>query len=101
MQRTPNVPSRPPAGTSLDASPSKSAVPPRTSHDQVGSFWDMLAIRLIFVAVCVAAGFHFKPFGMTREYASLTGLLFALAVIMFEIRLGRGGFGGVGGASGR
>ena len=89
MQRTPNVPSRPPAGTSLDASPSKSAVPPRTSHDQVGSFWDMLAIRLIFVAVCVAAGFHFKPFGMTREYASLTGLLFALAVIMFEIRLRR------------
>src|SRR5713226_5093885 len=89
MQRTPNVPSRPPAGTTLDTSLSKAAVQPRTSHGQVGSFWDMLAIRLIFVAVCVAAGFHFRPFSMTREYASLTGLLFALAVIMFEIRLRR------------
>jgi len=49
----------------------------------------MLAIRLIFVAVCVGAGFHFRPFSLTREYASLAGLLFALAVIMFELRLRR------------
>jgi uncharacterized protein YacL len=89
MQRTSNIPSRPSAGTTSENIPSKPSVPPRTGQDQVGSFWDMLAIRLIFVAVCVAAGFHFKPFGMTREYASLIGLLFALAVIMFEVRLRR------------
>ena len=89
MQRTSNVPNRPPAGTTLETSPSKATVPPRGTHDQVGSFWDMLAIRLIFVAVCVGAGFHFRPFSLTREYASLAGLLFALAVIMFELRLRR------------
>jgi uncharacterized protein YacL len=89
MQRTSNVPSRAPAGTTPDISPSKAAAPPRDTHGQVGSFWDMLAIRFIFVTVCVAAGFHFKPFSLTREYASLAGLLFALAVIMFEVRLRR------------
>jgi uncharacterized protein YacL len=89
MQRTSNVPSRPPANATPEFSPSKAAAPSHASHDQVGSFWDMLAIRLIFVAVCVAAGFHFKPFSLTTEYASLAGLLFALAVIMFEVRLRR------------
>lgn len=89
MQRTSNVPSRPPAGTTPEISPSKAALPPRATHDQVGSFWDMLAIRLIFVTVCVGAGYHFKPFSLTREYASLAGLLFAFAVIMFEVRLRR------------
>src|ERR1700730_15114214 len=89
MQRTSNIPSRPSAGTTSENISSKPSVPPRTAQALVGSFWDMLAIRLIFVAVCVAAGFHFKPFGMTREYASLIGLLFALAVILFEVRLRR------------
>jgi uncharacterized protein YacL len=89
MQRTSNIPSRPSAGGTSEIAPSKPSVSPRNGHDQVGSFWDMLAIRLIFVAVCVAAGYHFKPFSMTREYASLIGLLFALAVIMFEVRLRR------------
>src|SRR3984893_15718334 len=89
MQRTSNIPSRPSAGTTSENISSKPSVPPRTAQAQVGSFWDMLAIRLIFVAVCVGAGFHFKPFGLTREYASAAGLLFALAVIMFELRLRR------------
>jgi uncharacterized protein YacL len=89
MQRTSNVPGRAPVGTTPDISPSKTAAPLRGTHDQVGSFWDMLAIRLVFVAVCVGAGYHFKPFSLTREYASLAGLLFAFAVIMFEVRLRR------------
>src|SRR6267143_2262621 len=89
MQRTSNVPSRPLAGATPESFSSKATVQPRGPHDQVGSFWDMLAIRLIFVTVCVGAGFHFKPFSLTREYASLAGLLFALAVIMFEVRLRR------------
>jgi uncharacterized protein YacL len=89
MHRTSNLPSRPPAGTTPDISPSKPLGQSRAAHEQVGSFWDMLAIRLVFVAVCVGAGFHFKPFSLTREYASLAGLLFALAVIMFELRLRR------------
>jgi uncharacterized protein YacL len=49
----------------------------------------MLAIRFIFTVVCVAAGFHFRPFSLSRENASIAGLLFAIAVILFEVRLRR------------
>src|SRR5271155_3388861 len=69
----------------------------RSTETNVGSFWDMLAVRLIFAIVCVAAGYHFQPFGLTRLLASIAGLLFAVAVILFEVRLRRGRFGGVGG----
>jgi uncharacterized protein YacL len=61
----------------------------RNAGAQVGTFWDMLAIRLIFTIICVAAGFHFRPFGLTRETASLVGLIFAISVILFELRLRR------------
>jgi uncharacterized protein YacL len=49
----------------------------------------MLAFRLIFTVVCVAAGFHFRPFSMSEGYGALAGLVFALAVILFEVRLRR------------
>jgi uncharacterized protein YacL len=49
----------------------------------------MLAVRFIFLAVCAAAGFHFRPFSLSREMAALIGLLFAVAVILFEVRLRR------------
>ncbi len=89
MQRNP--------GSSLHSSPLAPSDPSstrrvalaRTSHDQVGTFWDMLAIRLIFTAVCVAAGFHFRPFSISKEAGSIAGLAFAIAVILFEIRLRR------------
>ncbi|MFZ0334008.1 MAG: PIN domain-containing protein, partial [Candidatus Acidiferrales bacterium] len=55
----------------------------------VGGFWDMLAIRLIFTVVCVAAGYHFRPFSLSHLMGSITGLGFAVAVILFEIRLRR------------
>ncbi|MFZ0038351.1 MAG: PIN domain-containing protein [Candidatus Acidiferrales bacterium] len=61
----------------------------RNAGAQVGTFWDMLAIRLIFTIICVAAGFHFRPFGLSRETASLVGLIFAISVILFELRLRR------------
>jgi uncharacterized protein YacL len=47
----------------------------------------MLAIRVVFTIVCIAASFHFRPFGLTREMASLAGLGFAVGVILFEVRL--------------
>jgi uncharacterized protein YacL len=89
MQRTPNVPGRSQAGTTPEGQPYKSAVIPRASEGQVGTFWDMLAIRIVFIAICVGAGFHFRPFTLSRENASITGLLFAIAVILFEVRLRR------------
>jgi uncharacterized protein YacL len=89
MQRTPNVPGRTQAGTTAEGQPGKPAAISRVTESQVGTFWDMLAIRIIFTVVCVAAGFHFRPFSLTRENASVAGLLFAIAVILFEIRLRR------------
>jgi uncharacterized protein YacL len=49
----------------------------------------MLAMRLIFVTVCAGAGYHFRPFGLSKEMATLAGLLFAIGVILFEVRLRR------------
>jgi uncharacterized protein YacL len=55
----------------------------------VGTFWDMLALRLLFCVICVGAGYHFRPFGLTRLAGSFAGLLFGVAVILFEMRLRR------------
>ncbi|HXN20876.1 MAG TPA: PIN domain-containing protein [Candidatus Binatus sp.] len=89
MQRPTNVPSRPPALPSSENPVSKSGVHPRPGQESVGSFWDMLGIRVIFTAICVAAGFHFRPFSVSKESGAAAGLLFALAVILFEVRLRR------------
>src|SRR5580693_9022152 len=89
MQRTPSSPAKQPVAASNEVFAARSAAAPRKNEDQAGSFWDMLAIRLIFVIVCVAAGYHFQPFGLSRLLAAIAGLLFAVAVILFEVRLRR------------
>src|SRR6201988_4034516 len=90
MQRTPNGPSRPQNDTAnSETTAHKSNVAARVHQDQVGTFWDMLAIRAVFTAICVAAGFHFRPFSVSREAGAATGFFFALAVILFEVRLRR------------
>jgi uncharacterized protein YacL len=89
MQRPPNVPSRPSAVPASENPASKANSHSRAGQDGVGSFWDMLGIRIIFTAICVAAGFHFRPFSVSKEYGSAVGLLFAIAVILFELRLRR------------
>jgi uncharacterized protein YacL len=87
MARPSNVPGRVPAGAASDNLSPKPVVLSRPSRDQVGTFWDLLAFRLIFTIVCTAAGFHFRPFSLSREYGALAGFLFAFAVILFEVRL--------------
>jgi uncharacterized protein YacL len=87
MARTPNPSSRPAATGSTENR--KSVALSRGADTQVGSVWDMLAVRLVFTAICVAAGYHFHPFSLSPRAASLLGLLFAVAVILFEIRLRR------------
>ncbi len=89
MQRTSNSPSRVPAGVTQDNPPARQGAPSRPSQENVGTFWDMLAIRIVFTAVCVAAGYHFRPFSLSREYATAAGFVFAVAIILFEIRLRR------------
>jgi uncharacterized protein YacL len=54
-----------------------------------GSRWDRFLVRLIFGAACVIAGYHFTPFGLQPWSAALLGLVFALAVFIFEERLQR------------
>ncbi len=46
-------------------------------------------VRLIFAVACVAAGFHFHPFGLPALAGAGVGLAFAIAVFLFEIRLQR------------
>ncbi|MGH9690668.1 MAG: PIN/TRAM domain-containing protein [Candidatus Acidiferrales bacterium] len=47
----------------------------------------MLAIRVIFTAVCMAAGFHFRPFSLPKDIGALAGFLFSIGVFLFEVRL--------------
>ncbi len=54
-----------------------------------GSWWDELVVRLVFATACVAAGYHFHPFGLNRPVAAVVGLLFSVSVFLFEIRLQR------------
>jgi uncharacterized protein YacL len=89
MQRTSNATSRVPAGVMQDVSAVRPASPPRRKVDKFGNFWDLLAFRAVFVAVCAAAGWHFRPFSLSQEYASAAGVVFSLAIIAFEIRLRR------------
>ena len=48
-----------------------------------------MIVRLIFSAACVAAGYHFHPFGLTNLMAAGVGLAFSVSVFLFEIRLQR------------
>jgi uncharacterized protein YacL len=49
----------------------------------------MLGMRIVFVSICVAAGFHFRPFTVSKEIGAAIGFLFGLSVILFELRLRR------------
>jgi uncharacterized protein YacL len=55
----------------------------------VGSFWDILALRLIFTVVCTVVGYHFRPFSISNLAGAISGFVFAIAVILFETRLQR------------
>src|SRR5271156_39358 len=88
MHRNPNPQSRPSVATLPETAPVvKASAPLRTTQESVGSFWDMLGIRIVFLAVCIAAAFHFRPFSVSKEVGAGIGFLFGLAVILFELRL--------------
>ena len=54
-----------------------------------GTWWDQFTVRLIFSIACIATGYHFHPFGLTSRAAGVVGLLFSIAVFLFEMRLQR------------
>jgi len=89
MPRTLTRPGRrsnPARGESAPQKPVEAALP---SDTRFGSWWDVVLIRMIFAAACVAACYHFRPFGLSASNAAIVGLLFSIAVFMFEIRLRR------------
>jgi uncharacterized protein YacL len=89
MQRNPNLPGRVPSGAASEVPTAKPVSLSRMTRDRVGTFWDMLIVRVIFVAICAGAGFHFRPLGLSREFGAVGGALFAVAVMIFEMRLRR------------
>jgi uncharacterized protein YacL len=68
--------------------PLRPAAPAQT-QPEFGSWWDHLMVRLIFSIACVAAGYHFHPFGLSNLVAAGVGLTFSISVFLFEIRLQR------------
>src|ERR1700690_1905002 len=80
-------------GTSVPPPPSvpfplRPAAPAQT-QPEFGSWWDHMLVRLIFSVACVAAGYHFHPFGLSNLVAAGVGLAFSISVFLFEIRLQR------------
>jgi len=87
MAKLSNGSGRNPAGAGLDQTPTRPATIARPPQERPGSFWDMLALKIVFSAVCVVVGYHFRPFSISPEAGAAAGLLFAIAVIFFETRL--------------
>jgi uncharacterized protein YacL len=76
-----------PAGANLETPTNRPTAVLRSPQERPGSFWDMLALKIVFTAVCVVVGYHFRPFSISKELGAAAGLLFAFAVIFFETRL--------------
>ena len=68
--------------------PLRPATPAQT-QPEFGNWWDHLIVRLIFAIACVAAGYHFHPFGLSNVVAAAVGLVFSISVFLFEIRIQR------------
>jgi uncharacterized protein YacL len=77
------------AGASIDTQPARPPAVIHSTQERSGSFWDMLALKIVFTAVCVVVGYHFRPFSISKELGAVAGLVFAFAVIFFETRLQR------------
>jgi len=87
MNRTYTRPGPIPPSTSVPF-PMRPAAPAQSVPD-FGSWWDQLLVRVVFALACVAAGYHFHPFGLTPYVDATIGLVFAVSVFLFEIRLRR------------
>ena len=73
----------PPASTPFPLRPATPAYAP----PQFGSWWDHFLVRMIFAVACVAAGYHFHPFDLSKWVDAGIGLAFSISVFLFEIRL--------------
>src|SRR5271165_2574274 len=48
---------------------------------------DLVVIRILFVFITALASYELRPLGLERWPAAGVGLLFGLAVVLFEVRL--------------
>ena len=87
MQRPHNAPARTQGSASSEAPVSRSVSLLRANHQTVGTFWDTLAIRIVFLVICGVAGYHFRPFSLSHLYGTVMGVAFATAIILLEMRL--------------
>src|SRR6266567_5625494 len=62
---------------------------PSSAPPEFGSWWDHLLVQLIFSVACVAAGYHFHPFELSKWVDAGIGFAFSVSVFLFEIRLQR------------
>jgi hypothetical protein len=56
-----------PAGANLETPTNRPTAVLRSPQERPGSFWDMLALKIVFTAVCVVVGYHFRPFSISKE----------------------------------
>jgi len=87
MQRPSNAPPRTQGSASSEAPISSRPVVLARASQGVGTFWDTLVIRIIFVVICGVAGFHFRPFSISPIEGTIAGVSFAAAIILVEVRL--------------
>jgi len=69
----------PPASTPFPLRPATPAYAP----PQFGSWWDHFLVRMIFAVACVAAGYHFHPFELSKWVDAGIGLAFSISVFLF------------------
>ncbi len=80
---------------SVSSNPSLNGVSP--SSDEVNSrkgglsrnWWDLILVRAIIVVLAVLACYYFSPFGLRGIPAAAAGFVFAVLVILAEMRLRR------------
>lgn len=87
MRRTPSRTAR--EHPRAEAPPFKSTDLAKLTEPRFATWWDLLLVRTVFAATAVAACYYFRPFGLDALLAAGVGLLFSVAVILFEIRLRR------------
>src|ERR1700694_3731309 len=75
----------PPAATPFPLRPAA----PNSAVTEFDSCWEQPLVRFVFSVACVAAGYHFHPFELSKWVDAGIGFTFSISVFLFEIRLQR------------
>jgi uncharacterized protein YacL len=89
MQRNSSQTGQPGTSTITEIPRRNSNAANRHKTETLGTIWEQLAWRSCFIAACIAIGYHFHPFNLSRTWATVAGLGFGLVVFLIEMRLKR------------